>query len=101
MGLDVVLEASRATLGVVKKLSLHFRFLLAAFPLACQSRMRIRSFQDRGKTAQNNSGTVALIFERLLTRKLNLTELFVKYIFLLKSYFSHGLQTTIYHEEES
>ena len=50
---------------LLKKLSLHFRFLLAAFLLLCQSRMCIRDFQDRRKTAQNNSRAVALIFEQL------------------------------------
>jgi hypothetical protein len=61
-------------LGVVQKLSLHFRFLFAVFPLFCQSRMCIRSFQNRGKTAQNNSRTVVLIFERFLSIKKPLAE---------------------------
>ena len=66
-------------LGVVQKLSLHFRFLLAAFPLFCQSRMCIRSFQNRGKAAQNNSRTVVLIFERLLRGKIKKSKMgFVK-----------------------
>ena len=40
---------------------------MAAFLLFCQSSMGIRSFQNRRKTAQNNSRTVALIFEQLLS----------------------------------